>query len=673
LFLIGLFLIGTGMVLATAGLGVAIARRLPSFLTLGERLVCGLVVAVVGMDMLGVLLALFLGLHAAVPVLLATVAVLAAVALLIGRPAWRAQLAGDWAAGAWLPRSLAERRLLAAIILVAAALAFLFGRAVEIAPAGWLAHYNNTWSDWSFHAAYTTTFVYGQNLPPQNPLFAGTTFRYPFAPDFASALLMAGDWSLPAALTWPSWGMATVALSGLLLWARRLTGNLGSGISAVVLTLLGGGLGFWFFLGDAARQGLIGALVHSSQSYDRYPPPVNIQWYNPILSYYLPQRSFVFGAAIVMAVLLLLTAALAETPLLAWRQAVAALGQTRRRLDAQAVAFLLAGALAGLLPWFHVHSLLVVGIVTIVWALLWPRPAWLLFASVVVVLALPRLAAAIPGDPSAPTTLHYPRLQLGWVANDGLVGWNQLLLPLVWAWFWIKNTGAFLPLLLVALLTPLVLPLRSRLLLAPFLAVFLVANVFVFQPWEWDNTKVLVFWYLAGGVGVGAFLVWLARRWRTGWIASSLVGLTLLASGVLSLSQWLPPQGPTFTWFSREDIALADSIRQSTDPHAIFLTGDEVTNPIADLAGRPVLMSYRGWLWTYGIDYSKRESDIAQIFIGAPNALDLLRRHRVNYVLIGPEELSTWHADPGFFDRSFPLLTKTEHYRVYVVPTPPPD
>lgn len=668
-----MLLIGTGLALATGGVGVAIARRLPPFLTLGERLVGGLVAAVVGVDMLGVLLALVLGLHPTVPLLLTALATLAALGLLIGRPAWRAELARDWEAGAWWPRSLAERRLLAAIIVVAAALAFLFGRAVEVTPGAWLAHYNNTWSDWSFHAAYTTTFVYGQNLPPQNPLFAGTRFRYPFAPDFASALLMAGGWSLPAALTWPAWAMATMALSGLLLWARRLTGNLGSGIIAVLLTLLGGGLGFWFFLGDAARQGLIGALLHASQSYDRYPPPVNIQWYNPILSYYLPQRSFVFGAAMVMAVLLLLSAALGETPLLAWRQALAALLNARSRLDDQGVAFLLAGALAGLLPWFHVHSLLVLGVVTIVWALLWPRPAWLLFAAAVVVLALPRLAAAIPGDLSAPTALHYPRLQLGWVANDGLQGANLLHLPLVWVWFWIKNTGLFLPLLLMALLTPFALPLRSRLLLAPFLAVFLVANIVVFQPWEWDNTKVLVFWYLAGGVAVGAFLVWLARRWRDGWIASSLVGVTLIASGALSLIQWLPPQGPTFSWFSREDITLADSVRRSTDPHAIFLTGDEVTNPIADLAGRPVLMSYRGWLWTYGIDYSRREANIAQMFIGAPNALDLLHQYRVNYVLVGPEELSTWHANQGFFDRSLPLLTRTAHYRVYIVPPPLPD
>jgi hypothetical protein len=95
-----LFLIGTGLALATGGLGVAIARRLPPFLTPGERLVSGLVAAVVGVDMLGVLLALVLGLHSTVPLLLTALATLAALGLLIGRPPWRAQLIRDWAAGA---------------------------------------------------------------------------------------------------------------------------------------------------------------------------------------------------------------------------------------------------------------------------------------------------------------------------------------------------------------------------------------------------------------------------------------------------------------------------------------------------------------------------------------------------------------------------------------------
>src|SRR5205823_219931 len=131
----------------------------------------------------------------------------------------------------------------------------------------------------------------------QNPIFAGKPFRYPFAPDFTSALLVGGGWSIPAALIWPSWALTVLALSGLILWARRLADGIAAGVIAVTLTLLGGGVGFWFFFGDAARLGLVTTLLHIPQTYDRFDPPVNIQWYNPILSYYLPQRSFVLGAA----------------------------------------------------------------------------------------------------------------------------------------------------------------------------------------------------------------------------------------------------------------------------------------------------------------------------------------------------------------------------------------
>src|SRR5207244_2380335 len=163
----------------------------------------------------------------------------------------------------------------------------------------WLAHYNNTWSDWAFHASAATGFAYGQNLPPQNPLFAGTLFRYPFAPDFASALLIGGGWGIPAALIWPSWAMTVLALSGLILCA-----------------------------------------------------------------------------AIVMAVLLLLTPLLQLTPFFDWGPTLTTIRRSWRRwaLKSEAVAFIVAGALAGLLPLFHIHSLVVIGLVAGCWALLFPRP-----------------------------------------------------------------------------------------------------------------------------------------------------------------------------------------------------------------------------------------------------------------------------------------------------------
>jgi hypothetical protein len=544
------------------------------------------------------------------------------------------------------------------VVALALGMGYLFARAVEITPDAWIAHYNNTWSDWSFHASYTTAFAYGHNLPPQNPIFAGTPFRYPFAPDFASALLLAGGWSIPASLTWPSWAMTVLALSGLILWARRLTGGIGAGVVAVTLTLLGGGIGFYYFFGDAARLGLIHALLHIPRTYDRFDPPLNVQWYNPILSYYLPQRSFVFGAAMVMAVLLLLTPPLLATPFFRWRETFSTIRRSWRHwtLNSEAVAFLVAGGLTGLLPLFHVHSLVVLGIVTACWALLFPRPAWLGFVAVTLLLAVPRLLMAVPGDPGAPPEHQYPRWLIGWVSGADFP-----------PWFWIKNTGLFWPVLLIALLSPLALRGRARLLIAPFSLVFLAANLIKFQPWDWDNSKLLVFWYMASAVAVGAVLVWLARLHLVGAIVAVAIWLSLVASGVLSLLQFLPPQGPSYVWFSSEEVGLAAQVRRLTPPKAVFVTGEQPNNPIADLAGRPVLMSYPGWLWSYGINYAQREVDIARIYSGGPEAIGLLSQYHADYIVIGPTERSAYHPNAAYFNAQFKLVLHTPNYDIYAV------
>src|SRR5205823_7381119 len=85
--------------------------------------------------------------------------------------------------------------------------------------------------------------------------------------------------------------------------------------------------------------------------------------------------------------------------------------------ESETVAFMVAGGLTGLLPLFHVHSLVVLGLVTGCWALLFPRPAWLGFFVVTLVLAVPRLLMAVPGDPGAPAEHQYPRWLIGWMSG----------------------------------------------------------------------------------------------------------------------------------------------------------------------------------------------------------------------------------------------------------------
>ena len=134
--------------------------------------------------------------------------------------------------------------------------------------------------------------------------------------------------------------------------------------------------------------------------------------------------------------------------------------------------------------------------------------------------------------------------------------------------------------------------------------------------------------------------------------------------------QFLPPQGPSYVWFTAEEVQLAADVRRLTPPKAVFVTGEQPNNPIADLAGRSVLMSYPGWLWSYGINYNQREADLSRIYTGDAAALDLLHRYHVAYVVIGPDERSVLQANVDNFNAQFRLVLHTANYEIYAVPPP---
>src|SRR4029453_9803411 len=114
--------------------------------------------------------------------------------------------------------------------------------------------------------------------------------------------------------------------------------------------------------------------------------------------------------------------------------------------------------------------------------------------------------------------------------------------PDPWLWFWLKNLGLMLPLAVLGLFGPGLFARESRRFLFALMPAFVVANLFIFQPWDWDNTKILTFWYLGISILCAALLV---RTWR-GWtspvprIAVGVALASLLLSGaLLNLNQLL--------------------------------------------------------------------------------------------------------------------------------------
>ena len=198
--------------------------------------------------------------------------------------------------------------------------------------------------------------------------------------------------------------------------------------------------------------------------------------------------------------------------------------------------------------------------------------------------------------------------------------------------------------------------------------IFVVANTFAFQPWNWDNHKILIYFFLALTILVAALLVRAWRSSRSATVRLLLVGvvMTLTLGPALENLDQLEGHGQ-YRMLTTEQLQLAAEIRDVTDPKALLVGGMQAQDPIMELTGRRLLMGYWGQLWVSGIAYQQRQADVGTIYAMGPGAEDLLRSYKVDYVVIGPDERSTLHANEAAYAARFPVAAETANYRVYDV------
>ncbi len=565
---------------AVAGAGITYLTRLE--LGLEERLAYGAVIGLMAAAVAGFALALAFG---------------------VGLPAVLSGLGLALAAGAW-GWAVARPRL-------GAELAGLRGRWREVWPVGLLllacwpytvylmagayarsAAGLEVWgigvySDWAAHLTYAGSFAYAHNLPPEYPIAPGHRMGYPFMVDFIAAELVATGSSLTSALVQTSGYLLLAFPAVMALAGRRLTGSPAAGAAGTAVFLAAGGLGF--------------ATLHGPRLYTQ-DSGQNYQLLNPVLAYLLPQRSILFGLSVALIAAALLFAA---------------------RKTESWWPFLFTGVLVGLAPAFHVHGYGTAVALAAFWALGDRRRVWL--GNFVPALALGLPAVFWLVQPGAAGL----RLQLGWLAG-----------PDSWLWFWLKNAGLFIPLLLAAQLWPGVAG-AFRLHFAPLWLWFAVPNVWVFQPWDWDNTKFFVFWMAFGAILVGALLTVMARQGAGPALLAALAAFVLCASGALDLWHLVQP-GDRTLFTNAGGLAAAGWVRTHTEPEAVFLVAPEHNEPIPTLGGRRVVAGYPGWMWTYGIaDWAQRTQDAQAMLQGRRD----LSGYPVDYVVVGPQEMALGATD----------------------------
>ncbi|MFL6230601.1 MAG: hypothetical protein ACJ741_17660 [Pyrinomonadaceae bacterium] len=658
------------------------------------RLASGTPIGLTVLGLSGFVFASFLGLNIAS--LAASTVIAAAPLALLARRDLRARLRFDLA-GLWRDlRAAVARpslRATAPLVLVACALGLfwlVFGRTMFTRAGAIYTGVDNNLGDLPFHVSIIEGFVRGANFPPTHPEYAGARLTYPFVVDFVAAMFVRAGASLEGALFLENVVLA-VSLVGLLyrfalVWTRdRLAATL-----APALVLFSGGLGFLRFYREASASplgftDLLWQLPHDyTITFDGA-----YRWGNAVTTLLVPQRGLLLGLPLALVVIM------------QWWLAVGddrSDAETRGRGDAGEEGvkekkgkkakggkdvgranvsqpppyaplefplipahdragrrMLYAGLIACLLPLVHAHTFVVLMLVGGCLALLFPRwRAWIVFFVAALVGATPAMLWATRG--TAAHAGSFFAWQLGWDRGTQ----NPV-------WFWIKNTGLFIPLLVAALAwrgrDPVV-PKRVLLFYLPFTLLFVICNAAKISPWVWDNIKVLFYWYVAS-VPLVALL--LARLWRKNfwtWTLATVLVVSLTVTGALDVWR-VVSQASEQREFDRDGVAFASVVERETAPRSLILHAPTYNHPVY-LSGRQSLMGYGGHLWSQGIDYAAREAEVSRIYAGAPDAAQLLAKYGVEYVVVSPLERTSLKVNEQFFTR-YKKVGETGAYRLYKV------
>lgn len=519
--------------------------------------------------------------------------------------------------------------------------------------------------DLPFHLGAILGFTDGNNFPPQNPSWAGARFSYPFIADFITACLVKCGADVKDAIFLLDLTWAFSLLIILEKFVVKLTGSKLAGRLAPPLLFFSGGLGYLWFFSDywSSGKSIFDFLWHLPREYtigDQF------RWGNSMVVLFITQRSLLLGMPLTILVLGYLWKVFATE-----NTEQNAAGERSRRLPFSSSTLLL-GLLAGSLVLIHLHSLAVLFVVT---AFLFAmRPVmwreFIAFGAGVVVIAVPELVWSMAG--TATETSKFIGWHFGWDKGDSNI-----------IWFWIKNTGFVIPVIICGLWvyitrpTPVATtPAAARveaptpgsndllLFYIPFAFLFIVSNLAKFAPWEWDNIKILIYWFV-GSIPLIAFaLAWAWEQKAILKYAAAVCFALLVMAGALDV--WRSASGQIkIKVFDTDAVEIADQIKKRTAPGALFLNAPTYNSAVV-LSGRRSLMRYSGHLSSHGIDYVPRENDVKHIYEGGGVAGILLDKYNIDYVLISPEERTALKANEEFF-KKYPVIAESGQYRVYKI------
>lgn len=529
-----------------------------------------------------------------------------------------------------------------------------WSRAVTVDKLGnFVANHVNIWGDWAAHFTMGSSLGYRSLWLTDSPLLVGARFSYPYFNDWISGLLLKLGADFGAAFTVPSFLASCFLVVALFYFFKTLFNSKTIAILASLIFLLNGGLGFIYFGQDiAASTNPWSTFLNPPHEYTRIDDQ-GIKWLSVIDSMVIPQRAFTLGFPLTVVALTLIY------------QAIYIPEKNLRRNYAKLI---VAGIILGVMPLVHTHSFLSAGIILSFWMVgdVWQHQThywaalkkWLLLGSISLVLAVPIFLFFFANQVHG-FIQWYP----GWLAQEYNLNWLV---------FWVLNWGLTPLLAVIGYLVWLkkqtqfkVSKLPKALLFAPFFILFILANLFLFQPFSWDNTKLIV-WAALGFSGLVGYVLYIQWPTTLGKILVPVLFVVTIASGSIDAYRIVRTDLHQYQMYSAEEMALSDWVKTATPPEAVWLTGTQHNHWLFNLTGRQAVMTYPGWLWTHGYDYVPVENDVRSLYANPQNR-EVIEKYDIEYVVVGPEEERHLGAKRSEWQLAHPEIKTTQNYSLFQV------
>lgn len=557
-----------------------------------------------------------------------------------------------------------------------------------------------TFGDMNMHLGFITSIAKQQTFPPFYSISPGSKLCYPFLCDSISSSIYLLGASLRYAYMLPMYFAVMQVFLGFYCIAYSWLKRAGKACLAWFFFFYNGGLGFVYFLDWSNNR-----TYHFKNIFtEYYQTPTNlisnnIRWVNIMVDMLLPQRATLFGYAVLFTCIWLLFRAvfLKEKDL-----------------------FPFVAVLTGTLPMIHTHSFLAMALISAAWLLmsLWQAvyrksklkyPGKLVFPGFLILMISFQIINRKLSDGSVFLTVCIVSLSLlfliglyclmQYIRLNGLKNiattWGVYLviilflaLPQLFAftfaqasgsgfntghfnwgnlgdnylWFYIKNWGIILILLVPAILYS---SRKNFRIIFAGLLIWFVVELVAFSPNTYDNNKLLYVAYIFFCCISADYGYELYQRIKTinGMRLLSFVFLFLSCiSAILSLMREVVSD---YRIYSNDQIDVAMYIEENTPARATFLTSERHLNEAAVLTGRNIVSGAWIYLGPHGIYDDARAQDVRAMFESPGISLELFQKYSVDYVIISSYERNDYQIDETLFDTLFPCVYEKGDIKVY--------